>query len=98
VKQNLLGMCTQWGERLTTLLAIKSISQAPHEDGIAGGKGSLLCDHGSDALARCPRGKAPPNSLDKCHKNYEHIKTEGRSLARSEKYTGPAPDEREPVH
>jgi len=61
-KQNLLDVCKQWGERLTSLLAIGTNSEAPREDGNGGGRGSLLCDHGPDVL--CPRGKAPPNSLD----------------------------------
>lgn len=63
-----LSVCTQWEEVADTLLAVKTISQAPQKDGSGGlRERSLLCDHGSDVLARCPaRQGAPANSGNKC--------------------------------
>jgi len=73
-----------WWVVLTTLLAVKTISQAPQEDGTGVGRGSLLCDRGSDVPARIPpRGKAPPNSnsLDTCDKKRENFRArEGSGL------------------
>jgi len=64
VPENAGRVYTVGREALTTLLTIKSISQAPQEDGIVRGKGSLLYGRGSNVQARCPRGKAPLDRLN----------------------------------
>jgi len=44
---NLLGVCTQRGERRKTLLALETFSEAPQGDGSGGlRERSLLDDHG----------------------------------------------------
>jgi len=58
-----LSVCTQRGERLKALFAIKLI--AKKKDGTEGlTEENLLCDHGSDVVARCPRRKAPLLTLE----------------------------------
>jgi len=61
---NLLGVCTQRGERRKTLLALETFSEAPQGDGSGGlRERSLLDDHGSDALTRDSRGRVPLANL-----------------------------------
>jgi len=47
----------------SNLQKIRCVSQAPQEGGSGGGRGSLLCDHGSDVMARCPRVHQKPSEL-----------------------------------